>query len=86
MGVKSDSHSQGPSRGEALISDPWVLSTLSKEYSIQFRHQPPKFNRVRMTVVKDPLRSLALRQEFVVLLRKGAIEYVESSVQSKEFY
>lgn len=46
---------------------------------------PQKFNRFRMTVVNDPLRSLALRQDISVLLRKGTIEYVESSIQSKGF-
>ncbi|XP_049437342.1 uncharacterized protein LOC125891834 [Epinephelus fuscoguttatus] len=71
---------------EALTSDPWVLLTLSKGYSIQFRRRPPKFNGVRMTVVKDPLRSLALKREISVLLEKGAIESVESLDQMRGFY
>ncbi|KAE8291435.1 hypothetical protein D5F01_LYC11040 [Larimichthys crocea] len=29
---------------EALTSDPWVLLTLSKGYSVQFRRQPPMFS------------------------------------------
>ncbi|KAE8291462.1 hypothetical protein D5F01_LYC11070 [Larimichthys crocea] len=61
---------------EALTSDPWVLLTLSKGYSVQFRRRPPKFSGVRMTVVKDPVRCLALEQEISVLLVKGAIECV----------
>ncbi len=65
---------------------PWVLLTLSKGYSIQFRHLPPKFNGVRMTVVQDPLRSLALKREISVLLEKGTIECVKSSDQMRGFY
>ncbi len=94
MGVEPDSQNPGPSRfspqhlsrWKALISDPWVLSTLSKGYGIQFRHQPSKFNGVRMTVVNDPLRSLALRWEILVLLKKGAVEYVKSLIRSRGFY
>ncbi|KAK7878584.1 hypothetical protein WMY93_030420 [Mugilogobius chulae] len=74
------------SRWEALVSDPWVVSTLSKGYSIQFKRRPPKFDGVRLTVVSDPDRSLALRQEIQELLQKGAIEVVQSSEQLKGFY
>lgn len=94
MGVGPDCLGPGPrrfspqhlSRWGALTSDPWVLLTLSKGYSIQFKRRPPKFSGVRMTVVKDPRRSVALKREISVLLEKGAIECVKSSDQSRGFY
>lgn len=50
----------GTTGREALGSDLWVFSTLSKGYNIQFKLHPPKFNNVRMTVVGDPARFLVL--------------------------
>lgn len=75
MGVEPDSHAMGTSRfspqhlsrWEAFVSDPWVLLTLSRGYSIQFRRQPPKINGINMTVVNNRLRSVVLREEIVAL-------------------
>lgn len=71
---------------EALNSDPWVISTMFKGYNIQFKRRPPKFNGVRTTVVSDPVRLLALKEEIAELLKKEAIEIVHSSDQFKGFY
>lgn len=93
-GVESDSRPPAPSRfspahlrhWEAVVSDQWVISTLFEGYNIQFRRRPPQFNGVRTTVVSDPLRSAALKQEIMELLHKGAIELVDSADQFKGFY
>jgi len=50
-------------------------STLTQGYELQFR--PLAFRRVKMTVVSDPAKALALAQELSVLLAKGAIEPVD---------
>jgi len=60
-------------------SDPWVVSTLTQGYELQF--QPLAFGRVKMTVVSDPAKALALAQELSVLLAKGAIEPVDPLLQ-----
>ena len=94
MGVGGDSSGPGPSRftpqqlgrWEALTVDPWVVATLSKGYSIQFRRRPPSFGGVRMTTVGDPLRSQALSQEIAELLQKRAVEYVPDSDRPRGFY
>ncbi|KAL2091534.1 hypothetical protein ACEWY4_013797 [Coilia grayii] len=64
---------------EAVTSDPWVLDTLSRGYSIQFKRGPPWFTGVKMTTVRDKTKALALRQEIKAILDKGAIEPIELS-------
>ena len=66
---------------EEQVTDPWMVSTLSN-----FRRCPPTFSRIKVTVVKDPDRSLVLRQEVATLLGKGAIEVVQSQEQLDGFY
>ncbi|CAL8387529.1 unnamed protein product [Boreogadus saida] len=55
----------------ACTTDPWVVSTLTRGYELQFRRRPQAFGRVRMTVVRDPTKAAALAQELSALLAKG---------------
>lgn len=71
---------------EAMVSDPWVISTMFNGYNIQFKRRPPKFNGVRATVVSNPASAAVLRQEISELLEKGAVELVHSSDQFRGFY
>ncbi|CAL8348958.1 unnamed protein product [Boreogadus saida] len=52
----------------ACTIDPWVVSTLTRGYELQFRRRPQAFGRVRMTVVRDPTKAAALAQELSALL------------------
>ena len=52
-----------------------MVSTLTQGYELQFRRW------VKMTVVNDPTKALALAQELSVLLAKGAIEPVDPLLQ-----
>ena len=63
-----------------------MVSTLSKGYTLQFRHRPPAFCGVKMSVVRDPTKSLALGRGLASLLDKGAIEPVEGHTQLNGFY
>ena len=65
-----------PSRQSFLLTTSNPFLTLFKGYSIQFRRRPPKFNRVRITVVKDPPKVSALKWEISVLLEEGTIKCV----------
>lgn len=56
--------------------DPWVWTTLSRGYTLQFRHQPPKFSKIVPIVIEDAVCSAALSQEICCLLEKVAIEKV----------
>lgn len=71
---------------EKVISDQWVLSTITHGYRLQFRRRPPPFSRVRMTIVKDPLLEPVLREEVQALLQKGAITKVPFNAQQTGFY
>lgn len=71
---------------EAHTSDPWVVSTISQGYRIQFRRRPPGFNGVKMTIVGDPAQADILRREIGTLLEKGAIVPVEKTTQEGGFY
>ncbi|CAL8348574.1 unnamed protein product [Boreogadus saida] len=55
----------------ACTIDPWVVSTLTRGYELQFRRRPQAFGRVKMTVVRDPTKAAALAQELSALLAKG---------------
>lgn len=68
------------------MSDPWVLTTMCKGYTLQFRCRPPKFSGLIPTVVTDPARSAALSREICSLLEKRAIEAVHPLVQKEGFY
>ena len=65
----------------ACTSDPWVVSTLTQRYELQFRRRPLAFSRVKMTIV-----SLALSQELSALLAKGAFEPVDPRLHPRGFY
>ena len=84
-GVGSFSHQQ-LSYWAACTSDPWVVSTLTQGYELQFRRRPLAFSRVKMTVVNDPAEALALDQELSTLLAKGAIEPVDPLLHPRGFY
>ncbi|CAL8358264.1 unnamed protein product [Boreogadus saida] len=57
----------------ACTTDPWVVSTLTRGYELQFRRRPQAFGRVRMTVVRDPTKAAALAQELSALLAKDEV-------------
>ncbi|XP_013877945.1 uncharacterized protein LOC106527568 [Austrofundulus limnaeus] len=59
----------------ALIPDAWVVSTISQGYSIQFRRHPPIPGRVRMTVIHDQVKTLAMRTEIDSLLARVPLCY-----------
>ena len=52
----------------ASTRDPWVLSTLTHGYKLQFRRRPPACGRVKMTIIHDPAKAQALTQELSALL------------------
>lgn len=58
------------SHWDALKSYPWLMLTLSKGYGIHFRRHPSRFKGVKMTVVRDSLRTLAKRQSPILSLRQ----------------
>ncbi|KAK7895505.1 hypothetical protein WMY93_020830 [Mugilogobius chulae] len=70
----------------AHTPDVWVLTTLSRGYRLQFRRRPPVFGRVRMTIIQDPAKALALDQEISTLLVKGAIVPVNPRLDPGGFY
>ena len=70
----------------AQASDPWVVATLTHGYKLQFRRRPPTASRVKMTIIGDPAKALALDQELSTLLAKGAIEAVDPLSHPRGFY
>lgn len=68
--------------------DSQLLGTVNTVHRLQLSVQlpSPRFNSVRLGVVRDPQRSLTLRQGIAVLLEKKAIEEVQNSDQQREFY
>ncbi|CAL8268003.1 unnamed protein product [Boreogadus saida] len=58
----------------ASTRDPWVLSTLTHGYKLQFRRRPPAYGRVKMTIIHDPAKAQALTQELSALLDKVAMK------------
>ena len=97
LGVEGpDTEATGPAVGyfshqqlrywAARASDPWVLSTLTHGYNLQFRRRPPTSGRVKMTTIGDPAKAIILGQELSALLAKGAIEPVDPLLQARGFY
>jgi len=84
-GVGRFSH-QHISYWERETTDPWVVSTISKGYTLQIRRRPSAFCGIRMSVVKDSAKSLALRRELETLLHKDAIEPIEWHTRLNGFY
>lgn len=70
----------------AHASDPWVITTLTHGYRLQFRRRPQISGRVKMTVIRDPLKAQALDQELSSLLAKGAIEAVDPLLGPRGYY
>ncbi|XP_074533298.1 uncharacterized protein LOC141796211 [Halichoeres trimaculatus] len=70
----------------AVASDPWVVSTLTQGYKLQFRRRPPLSSRVKSTVISNPAKALALDQELSALLAKQAIEAVDPLAHPRGFY
>lgn len=70
----------------ACLLDPWVISTMTQGYKLQFRHRPPCSGRVTMTIISDPAKALALAQELSILLAKDAIVPVDPLLQPGAFY
>lgn len=66
------------------ISDHWVLSTVKNGYRIQFRHRPPPFLGVHMTV-KNKVQAQILSEEIATLLKKKVISQLKPNKQLKVF-
>ena len=60
----------------ALGADPWVVSTMTHGYRIQFLRPPPVTGTPTFTTVDNPQQRAALQAELSALLEKGAIREV----------
>ena len=60
----------------ALGADPWVVSTMTHGYRIQFLRRPPVTGTPTFTTVDNPQQRAALQVELSALLEKGAIREV----------
>lgn len=63
-----------------------MVATLTHDYKLQFHRWPPTHGRVKMTIIKDPVKALALGHEVSALLAKGAIEAVDPLAHPRGFY
>ncbi len=63
----------------------WLLGVIKREYTLQLRRRPPRFNGVVQSLTL-PRNALFLRQEVCNLLGKGAIEKVPQSELECGFY
>ncbi len=63
-----------------------MISALTEGYTLQFRHQPLAIGQVRMTIIQDLAKALALSQESSTLLAKGAIEPADPPLQPGGFF
>lgn len=70
----------------AHTPDAWVLATLTRGYRIQFRRRPPVHGRVKMTIIRDPVKAQTLENEIGTLLAKGAIVPVDPLLDPGGFY
>ncbi len=64
----------------------WVLRTIRFDYTLQFGKNPPRFDRVHLTVVNSASKASVLQQELSSLLQKGAIEAVPQSEVERGFF
>ncbi len=64
----------------------WVLRTIRTGYTLQFGKNPPRFDRVHLTVVNSASKASVLQQELSSLLQKGAIEEVPQSEVEQGFF
>lgn len=65
----------------ALGADPWVLSTKTHGYHLQFRSRPRVMRVPTFTSVNNILHTQTLRADLSTLLEKGAIREVKRSVR-----
>ncbi len=63
----------------------WVLHKIRSGYTIQFGKNPPRFDRVHLTVVNSASKASVIRQELSSFLQKGAIEEVPQSDVERGF-
>ncbi len=63
----------------------WVITTVSRGYTLQFTWRPPHFRSVLATTVRSE-GTQVLRAEVIHLLEKGAIEIIPSSQSESGFY
>ncbi len=64
----------------------WVLRTIRTGYTLQFGKNPPRFDRVHLTVVNSAAKTSVLQEELSPLLQKGAIEEVPQSEVERGFF
>ncbi|KAL6465656.1 hypothetical protein MHYP_G00257890 [Metynnis hypsauchen] len=69
----------------ACVVHPWVLSTVSRGYRLQFNMKPPRFNGVLVLIASGD-SALILRDEIVSLLNKQAIRVVTVEESKQGFY
>ncbi|XP_037830295.1 uncharacterized protein LOC119616813 [Kryptolebias marmoratus] len=74
------------SRWNALVSDQWVVSTVTRGYVLQFCRRPPVPSQVRMAIIRDQVKAQALSDEIDALLAKGAILPVNPLQDPGGFY
>lgn len=70
----------------ALGADPWVTSTMTRGYRIQFMRKPPLTRIPTFTSVTDPQHARVLREELSSLLEKRAIREVSWDHPRTGFY
>ena len=66
--------------------DSWVVATMMKGYSLQFRRRPLAAGRILYTSITDPSKAAALDRELEVLQEKSAIEAVDPQQWGRGFY
>ncbi|XP_053190141.1 uncharacterized protein LOC128373962 [Scomber japonicus] len=71
---------------ETLGADPWVVSTMTQGYRLQFLHPPPLTQSATFTLVADPQRREVLAAEIYTLLAKRAIREVTLDNPQAGFY
>ncbi|KAK7889130.1 hypothetical protein WMY93_024690 [Mugilogobius chulae] len=69
----------------ACAVHPWILSTISRGYRLQFAAKPPTFNGVLVSAARGDA-ALVLEDEITSLLHKQAIRIVPSSDHQRGFY
>ena len=70
----------------ALVADPWVVSTMTQGYRLQFWCRPRVARSPIFTTVANQRQAQTLRMELSTLLEKGAIGEVERSDRKAGFY
>ncbi|KAK7907218.1 hypothetical protein WMY93_015830 [Mugilogobius chulae] len=69
----------------ACAVHPWILSTISRGYRLQFAVKPPTFNGVLVSAARGDAAQV-LEDEITSLLHKQAIRIVPSSDHQRGFY